>query len=355
VPVRSLSAQGIFDAAARVSPQFVQYRLTAESNGTERTLSQFALPVFVIVPVTRALTVDIGTAYAATEVAGPGGGSTLNGLTDTQLRGNLTLGADFIVLTAGLNLPTGRETARVSEIPAATEIGSDFLTFPISTLGAGFGGTGGLAVARSLGVWNLGVGASIRYSVEYEPFEIAPDSTLRFQPGNEYRARVGIDRTIGNGRLALGFTYSTFGNDVAGGTTYRTSDRYIGQISFANAIGDIDMSVGAWSLYRGTGRQLGDQVVPWDNITNLNVAAAFPFLTSFIEPNVELRSWFEQGKGAPSLLGTFGLRTRVPFGALSIVPSAAYSMGRIKRDPSRPADSNLDVTGFRAALGIQLR
>ena len=74
--------------------------------------------------------------------------SELSGLTDTQVRANYTFGQDLVVLTAGVNLPTGSSTVAAEELEAASLIGSDFLTFPISGFGSGLGFTGGVAFAR---------------------------------------------------------------------------------------------------------------------------------------------------------------------------------------------------------------
>ena len=58
---------------------------------------------------------DVGTAYASARVTNTAGGqsneSTITGLTDTQIRATMNLGSDLVVLTAGLNIPTGRSTA----------------------------------------------------------------------------------------------------------------------------------------------------------------------------------------------------------------------------------------------------
>ena len=100
----------------------------------------------------------------------------------------------------------GPEAATIDaeELEAATRIGSDFLLFPISGFGSGFGVTGGVAVARPLGTWNVGFGASVRHSSEYEPFRDASGTPFTFQPGPEYRARLGIDHPLGTGQIALG-------------------------------------------------------------------------------------------------------------------------------------------------------
>src|SRR5690242_8097870 len=164
------AAQTIYDSNVRVAPQFVQYRLASPIN---ETISEFATPIFVVIPVSQTLSFDIGTAYAWARVSPDGSSgeaaSTVSGLTDTQLRANVALGTDFVVLTAGVNLPTGRESATQTQQLAAFRIGSDFLAFPISNMGTGLGFTGGVALARPLGAWNLGMGASVRQSSAYEP------------------------------------------------------------------------------------------------------------------------------------------------------------------------------------------
>src|SRR5947207_2659542 len=113
-------AQSILDAGVRLGPQFVYYKLGSPSN---TTISEFSVPMFVSLPMTNALTFDVGTAYSIARVeqtaSGPKKTSDINGLTDTQLRANYSLGTDFVVLTAGLNLPTGRSTVSPQEQLAA--------------------------------------------------------------------------------------------------------------------------------------------------------------------------------------------------------------------------------------------
>src|SRR5262245_29607388 len=88
----SLPGQSILDAAVRVGPQFVQYKLGAPSS---TTISEFSVPLFVTVPVLPALTVDVGTAFSRAHVeqtsAGPKRTSDISGLTDTQIRANYAI------------------------------------------------------------------------------------------------------------------------------------------------------------------------------------------------------------------------------------------------------------------------
>ena len=198
----------------------VSYTLNA--NGTQKTISQFVTPLAVFIPIGDRFSFDIATAFARSRVEIHGDSaapSTVSGLTDTQLRGSYVLGQDAVVLTAGVNLPTGQSTANEQQFAAAQNISNDFLLFPIGTMGAGFGATGGIAMARPIGAWNLGVGGSYRHSAEFAPFEYNDGQKAHYQPGNELRGRIGIDRAFGAATAMFGATYSSFGDDKSAGAT----------------------------------------------------------------------------------------------------------------------------------------
>jgi hypothetical protein len=354
------NAQSVFDSEARLAPQFIQYRFNAPAS---ETVSQFALPVFVTVPVNERLTLDVGTSFVRTRVASDGAVSEISGLTDTQLRGNLTLGSDFVVLTAGLNLPTGKSSVTLDQFTAAALIGNDFLLFPISNMGTGLAVTAGVAVARPFADWNLGVGGSVRRSAGYEPFNI-PGQSLRFQPGNEYRARVGADRPVGTGRIALGLTYSAFGKDDAGGSVYNTGDRVIAQGIYTNTVFGHGVTIAAYNVFRGRGSYASGAPAGTENIADVFGSIALSALGRPIEPSVELRHWLRNVVGtatgtAPipdqtqaSVLGTVGVRTNMEYAHLRIVPSAGYSLGRLAVIDASGAPTNAGMTGFRAQLAV---
>ena len=355
-------AQSVFDSEVRLAPQFVQYRFMAPAN---ETVWQLALPVFVTIPVNERLAFDVGTSFARTRVTADGAASEISGLTDTQLRGNLTLGSDFLVLTAGLNLPTGRSSVTLDQFRAAGLIGNDFLAFPISTMGTGLAITGGVALARPFGDWNLGAGGAVRRSAGYEPFSI-PGQTLRFQPGNEYRVRVGVDRAVRAGSVALGLTYSAFGKDDAGGSIYNTGNRLIAQGVYADAFSGHEVTVAAYNVFRGRGSYASGAPAGTENIADLFGSIAMHALRAPIEPSLELRHWLQHVVGTTngttttpdrtqtSMLATLGLRTLVEAAHLRIVPSAGYTFGRLAMVDATGAPTNGGLTGFRAQLAVRV-
>jgi hypothetical protein len=351
-----VEAQSVFDSELRAAPQFLRYRVAEPGDAT---ISQLAIPVFVSVPIGERFTFDVGTSYASSRVISGGTTSEISGLTDTEVRGNLTLGSDLVVLTAGLNLPTGTSSVTPEQLAAAGLIGNDFLAFPISNMGTGLALTGGLAVARPVGAWNVGLGGAVRRSSAYEPYDV-PGSTLRFQPGNEFRARIGIDRAAGAGQVALGLTYSTFGEDDAGGSVYNTGDRLIAQGAYSGGANGVTLA--AFNVFRAPGSYASGEPAGRENIASVAASAAFSALGTRLEPSLELRHWLQSVPATPSteersqssMLATVGLRTRMSIGGLRVFPSAGYTVGRLATIDEVGAPARAQLTGFRAQVAMRV-
>jgi hypothetical protein len=346
-----LGAQSLADAEARLAPQWVHYRVHAPA---EETISELAIPVFVSIPAGSRLTVDVGTAYARAHVTSGALRSDVAGLTDTQVRGNLTLGDDFVVLTAGVSLPTGRTTISLDQLAAAGRIGNDFLDFPVSNMGTGLAATGGVAIARPVGAWNVGAGAALRRSAAYEPFDI-PDETFRYQPGNEVRARIGADRPLGAGRLALGVTYASFGRDDAGGSAYETGDRVIAQGALTGVVAGQDFIVAAYDLLRAPGFYASGDRAGRENLANVLLSVGVHALGAVVEPSVEIRQWLQDrdadgASSRASRLATLGLRVRGDVAGLTLYPSAAYTIGSLAAEDAAGLPVQARLTGIRVGL-----
>jgi hypothetical protein len=359
--LHSAGAQSIFDIGARIAPQYHSYSIEAPTNVK---ISELSVPLFVLVPITSSFSFDVGTSYVRAQVDQTGAQSstsTINGLTDTQVRGNYVIGNDFVVLTAGVNLPTGKNEIPANQQLAASLIGNDFLAFPISNMGTGFGGTGGIAIARPVGDWNFGGGVSVRRSTQYNPVSPSGGVVLHYQPGNEYRARLGLDHAAGTGRVTLGVTYSSFADDNFGGSIYNTGNRLLSQIGFDNTFGTGRLTLAGWDLYRASGTiadittqghsniNLGNE-----NIANGAISYGIPVGGVILEPNVEGRVWTQESLST-SGLGTFGLRMQVDAGGLTFLPSAGYSIGQLAAQTAASVNTTANLTGWHATLAIRLR
>src|SRR6185503_13169423 len=226
---------------------------------------------------------------------------------------------------------------------------------PISNMGSGFGGTGGLAVARPLGDWNLGFGASLRHAASYEPFDAAGGPALHYQPGNEYRVRGGIDRAFGTGRISVGLTYSTFGNDNLAGSIYNTGNRWITQFGANNTVGLGELVLSGWNLYRTAGTLADSSFLPHEDIFNTALSYGVPVGSMILEPNVEGRGWFQNNGAASSYMATFGVRSQMTVLGYAVVPSVGYSVGRLAAQDATGANATAGLTGLHATLAVRIR
>lgn len=343
----SASAQLLQDAALIASPSFTQ--LTFGTGASKRTVSQVALPVVVVLPFGERLSVDISTAFATSTVkAGSATTSEISGLTDTQIRANFRFGGERVLLTAGVNLPTGQYSVPEDQQEAAGQIGNDFLFYPISSMGNGLALTGGLAYAQPMGAWNVGLGASARKSTEFSAFSVASED-FRFTPADEYRAQFNADRPVGDGALSVGLTYSAFGEDFADTTTYSTGDRIIATAGWSFPYRGSDIFLSAWNLYRMEGEILGADA-PNENVFNLSGSVSIPMGRFLVQPSIETRLWQAGGTKAGNLVN-LGARMRIPAGKVAIFPHVGYSVGTLF---STVDGSGTDVTGLRGSLTIRL-
>lgn len=345
------------DAAvtARAATEMVSY--TLDANGAKKTISQFVTPLAVVIPIGDRFSFDIATAWARSRVQVAGDGSepsVVSGLTDTQLRGSYVLAQDAVILTAGINLPTGQSTANAEQFLAAQNISNDFLLFPIGTMGAGFGATGGIALARPIGAWNLGVGGSYRHSADFAPFEYNDGQKAHYQPGNELRTRIGVDRTFGSSSAMLGATYSSFGDDKSAGATFNTGNRLVFQGGYTTLVRSVGYTLTAWNLTRTRGTRADGRDAPSENITNIALGASFAVRGVALEPTLETRHLLRaaipaSGSDAEEASGsgqmeTAGLRARWNVHGIQLAPSAAFSTGKLE---------GADLTGWHGTLAIR--
>lgn len=354
---------GAQSLSARVAPQFQSYRLSDYN----RTISQLSVPIAAEAQIFSRMSINVGTSFAQSQVKESGSTSRISGLTDTQIRTNLSFGNDNVVFTGGVTLPTGQSTIPVSQILAAGQIGSEFLAFPIPTMGAGLAATGGIALARNFGAWNLGAGGAFRMAKAYEPYR-SPDSlpNARFQPGSEMRAKLGVDRSVGQtGTLSLGFTFSRFTTDKASQAfrdsvsryAFNSGDRYITQAVYSTRAFGAELFLSAWDVIIGKGIGIAGET-PGQNVFDVAAAAGWTVGRMTIEPNIEARVWalgpstemsgttpVAVPAGVEGLMGILGLRSRISSGPLSFYPGLSFSVGKLGRGVRESA-----LTGFRGTL-----
>jgi hypothetical protein len=185
-----------------------------------KSLSQIALPFSVVVPLGDRWTFDASGAYTTGQVklededGNDAGSLDLNGPTDVKLRLVGRVAGDAVLLTLGVNAPTGLTKLDDSEVVALRAIGAPALQMPAPTLGGGFGASAGIVLAREMGSWALAFGTSYELRSSYTALEaeIADGATTDLDPSDVTHVSLGADRLIGGHRLSLLATGDVFGD-----------------------------------------------------------------------------------------------------------------------------------------------
>lgn len=299
-------------------------------------LSQVAVPVGAVLPFGR-FTLDLGASWVESRmVRSDGARNSVAAFTDTQLRGSYVFGQDAVVATVLLNLPTGLQEASVKDYTVIGAVSPGLLGFPVAAYASGFSVTSGLAASVPAGDWSVGLAGSLRVSSRFTPYADAAGPII-YKPGVEGRLRGAVDGLIGSSRLAVGFTYSTFGDDQFGKTTavrgqYSPGPRWLAEAVLVAPIGGSTLSISLWNFRRTAGDTTGGSARNKETLAGVEISVAIPLSRSVVfEPAASGRaSKPEIGKGRLVGAGA-GLRVQLEEW-ISIIPSARYDTGWIEGD-----------------------
>jgi len=356
----ALLAQGPPTAFAGVQARTVSFSTTA---GGIKSVSEIAVPIALLWPATPRLSFDLGGYYAsATRKGSNDSSATISGLTDIQVRGVYQIVPDLAVLSVSANLPTGTSKLKDNQLLTAGAIASDLLPYPVANFGSGFNLTSGLALALPVGGWAIGVAGSYRLNGDFTPF--ADSGAGSYKAGGEFRVRLGADRVVGQGRVSLGVTYSSFGEDnFASSPIFQSGNRWIGQGSWSFPIGNMALQLYAWDLYRSAGSQLdstGKSVASTQkrNVLAFGAAGAVQMGRNVLRPQLEYRIHTLGGSSlsnAGNLLSV-GAQYQWAVGArFALVPSLRFDMGTqyVLDGVGNPTSQSDKLTGWN--FGLMLR
>jgi len=215
------------------------------------------IPVAVRFPM-RSLTLDVYSAWAQGKVERDDVAYTLQGPVDTRVKVSWQA-TPWALLSVGGSIPTGNSTHDGEEAVVASVLAMDLLGFREATWGTGPQVTSSLATAMRAGGWGIGVAAAYAVNGEFEP---SSEQDLRYQPGNESRIRLGLDRNIGSNTFTAGATFMTFAQDQADGRNlFQAGNRIRFDAAYAFRAGG-----GVWTLYAADlWREHGDLTLPFVN------------------------------------------------------------------------------------------
>jgi hypothetical protein len=224
-------AQLPFDGKSgwQVAPTAQAWNFTCCSNDTTTSslqkASQLTLPLSGAFAIGRHFLLDAYVAYVmgstTTRDSGnvPSRTASVNGFTDMTVRGSFRLHGDDMMITLGVNLPTGLTNLDSTQFAAQEVLGAPVLQAMSPVLGSGFSGTLGLVGAKRIGSWSWGAGASYQYRVEYSPMQAAAlglgtsVTNVKLAPGSAIRASIGADGLVGSGAMAFSAAVTIYTQD----------------------------------------------------------------------------------------------------------------------------------------------
>jgi len=352
-----LTAQAQSDAATggvRFLSGFEARSLSFDAGLGLKSAAEYAIPFSAIWTVSPRFALDFGVRYASAtrspETSGESN-STVSGFGDTQVRAVYQIVPDALVLTLGANLPTGKTKLTDDELIAAGVVASELIPFPVPSFGSGANATTGIAAAVPFAGWALGVGGSYRLSGSYTPVA-SRDSA--YKPGSELRLRIGADRVIGQGRVSLGFTYSSFAEDEFGGSRiFQPGKRYISQASWSFPIGNLGVALYAWDLYRSAGTvALGGAQTEKQNVLTAGAQLSVRLGRNLLRPQIEFRQHAAGESSLEKAGQLFSLSARYQMalsGSLTLSPALRYDVGNVVN----ASGDAIGFTGWGLSLGLR--
>lgn len=336
---------------ARVVTGAEFYTMSFDPGTGTKSMREMVVPVGLVLPISPRFSLDVGTYVVSVERQDENGATaTISGLTDVIVRGGYQLRQDFATLTFGMSIPTGQGTLTRDQLLAAGTVASDLIPFPVTSFGAGFTATTGLAIAVPAGAWAIGLAGSYRYNASYDP--IAPDTAdpnpPSLTPGSEFRVRLGLDRLVGQGRLTAGVTYSTFSQDEFGADRASPGPRIITQLSWNLPLGNNSASLYVWDVYRGAGDATTSLPSIKQNTIAVGVVGGFRMGRGTLRPALEFRSQSTQsdtGDESGTLIGV-GAKYQWQVGSrMTVIPGARFDTGTI---------ADIGFTGLSGSLGLRV-
>ena len=268
--------------------------LSFQSGLGMKSVTEIAVPFAAVWQASSRFALDLGGRYANASLKDEAGASTsISGLTDIQVRGVYQIVPDLAVFTLAVNLPTGKSQLTPGQLPIASVLASDLIPFPVANFASGFNVTTGLALAVPVSGWAIGLAGSYRANGSFTPISDTGAAGSSYKAGGEFRMRLGADRIVGQSRISLGFTYSSYGEDEFGASPlFQSGKRFISQASWSFPIGNLGLAVYGWDMYRGAGSLIVNGTnTEKRNVLALGAVGSIQMGRSVLRPQVEFRNY----------------------------------------------------------------
>lgn len=277
---------------------------------SDYTLSETTLPLMVYFPINRQASLSLRSNQATVG----GDANQLSGLTDTQLQASYYLENMNLVLTMGLNIPSGKKELSTEEFQTSALISYTYLNFRVPNFGQGFNISPGISWAAPVSdKLVIGVGATYQLKGGFNPMENMPDP---YNPGDEILATLGFDIKLSRlTSFALDFIYTKYGEDKIGDLkVFNSGDKYMASWQVHTYIGMHELRVigryrskGKNSYYIGGVFQTEPERTTPDQLEGISYFNYFVNHKLSIKFLAEGRSFFATSAYKPVDLGGLGI------------------------------------------------
>ncbi len=206
-----LYAQDAFPRKASYPTLFsvVEYRLWEKDLGDESyIIYQLSAPTMLTLPITRSLVFDVTSSV----ISSSADDKELSGVGDVKVRAVAMIMDDTIMLTAGVNAPTGKSDMSMEEIAASGLLSRKALGFRYNRLGEGLDINVGFGIAESYEPVTLGFGVGYLIKGEYAHLEDEEDSM--YKPGDQLNLTGGFDLLLSPLLLRSDAVYTIYQEDT---------------------------------------------------------------------------------------------------------------------------------------------
>ena len=248
IPVSGL-AQIVSGQPITTGGRLIFTHWTLDDGSDEIEIDQFAIPLSGLIPLRDNLEMQFYIANVSNDLNLPSNEYSLNGFGDLRLQLSQSLKNDQILMSAGINVPSGKTKLDLTdEWPVVNYLSHNFISLPVRRLGEGPGFNLLLGGAQAWG--NIRYGATVMYQMygKYEAYEDGGD----YNPGDMFSVSANADRVWANGSLGLNAIFSAYSADkLDGENIFEQSDQFDLRLNGLYKAGSIDVSGMIRYLFRG--------------------------------------------------------------------------------------------------------
>jgi hypothetical protein len=366
---------GFFLETYRFGNGLQQASGTSGASSVVTSATQWVVPVSLAVPLGARWSVDAATTvtsgqvrFAPARTGEPERTTALSGVGDLRVRVTGRLVGDALLVTFGVNAPTGTQELTAPQVEALGVLAAPALGSALPAASAGPSATTGLVYAVERGGWSWAAGAALEVRRRFAPVAalIAGQPVPEFDPGPAVHFSLGGDGFVGEGALGVAVTADVYTRDRL--TTGGDVPASAGAVRLGPTLGAElrwrapsrrfhELTVYAAGRYRAPFMRDGAPVPGTSaGYASAGASAAYP-LGGATDLTTSLEMWAHTGMTADRTLvtaatrsGTLGVGLARRVGALTVQP---YVRARVGLVDTRAGSAN--VTGGAAGVTLAAR